>query len=123
MDRYIDEKRAAEIAVCQGHHVPTLGEKGVECAKCGKELFDYQDTTPEAAAAYAEARRIIEAGFKRDRLRSLTAEEMRNRSIEIIDQAEATLIEIADRTRINAMNIPDVLQLLIGLRSQIRRIE
>jgi len=116
-----DAEMAAEEAACNEHE-PTYGEIGYECRNCGKFLFRYVDDRPEAQALAAEARRIVDEGFKRGRPR-LTAAELQKRAIEIIDQAEATLIAAADRNRANAMSLPDILQLLIRLRTEIRRIE
>ena len=62
MDQNIDEMREPHLDACQ--HVPALGWRVIECAKCGKRLFDYDDDSPEAWAAYKEARRRVEEGFK-----------------------------------------------------------
>ena len=93
-----------------------------ECSKCGTFLCRYIENSAKATAIAAEAKRIVEQGFEQRRS-SASAEEMKDRVIEIIDQMEQTLLATANLSRTNQMSIADVLQLLIGLRGQIRRIE
>ncbi len=119
------EKLAEEAACAEntgGKHVPARGEIGYECKICGKHLFRYSDDSPEARATALKAERLVEEGFSRGRRRA-TPEEIKTMMIEMIDQAEAGLIELAERTSAKTMSIVDVLQLLSGLRSQVLKIE
>jgi hypothetical protein len=112
-----DDKGRGE---CQ--HIPTYGEHWYECSKCGKVLFRNEDKSPAAQTVAAEARRIVSEGFTPAR-HPLTTQDVQTLVVQIITQTEATLIRLEERSAVKAVSIPNVLQLLIGLRTQISRIE